>query len=144
MIRNLQPIWIMFFFVFFFNIINVNHFLNCFIKLCLCSILCICFYQINWLDSLSSSELKEILSVSSVNTLCFSLLNLGCVFNISFFFFMNSFWSFLRFSMLILFFLIGLFYFQFELLLNSFYNLQCLFITHFFAFCFFILIIVVF
>ena len=69
---------------------------------------------------LSSFELKGIMSVSSVKTLCLSLLNLCCVFNISLLFFMNS----LGLSTPILFFLNGLFYFQFELLLNSFYNLE--------------------
>ena len=38
---------------------------------------------------LSSFEPKEILLVSSVKTLCSSLLNLCCVFNISLLFFMN-------------------------------------------------------
>ena len=35
-------------------------------------------------------ELKAILSISSVKPLCFSLLNLCCVFNIILFFFMTS------------------------------------------------------
>ena len=52
---------------------------------------------------LSSFELKAILLILSVKTLCFSLLNLCCVFNISLFF-MNSFLSSLRLSTSISFF----------------------------------------
>ena len=44
----------------------------------------------------SSFELKDILLISSVKTLCLSLLNLFCAFDISFF--TNSFWSPLRLS----------------------------------------------
>ena len=62
---------------------------------------------------LSSSELKAILLITSVQTICFSFLNLCCVFDISLFF-LNSFFFFRN----------GLFYFQFELLLKSFYNLK--------------------
>ena len=61
MIANLWSIWIVFFCVFFCDIIMVNHFLNWFIILIhlisffvhyfiICSI-CICFYWINWLYS---------------------------------------------------------------------------------------------
>ena len=39
---------------------------------------------------LSSSEPKAILLIFSVKTLCLSLLNFCCVFNISLLFFMNS------------------------------------------------------
>ena len=39
---------------------------------------------------LSLFELKAILFISSVKPLCFSLLNLSCVFNIDLFFLMNS------------------------------------------------------
>ena len=51
-----------------------------------------------------SFELKASLLTSSVKTLYFSLLNLWCVFIINLFF-MNSLWSFLKLSTLILFFL---------------------------------------
>ena len=54
---------------------------------------------------LSSFELKAILLISSVKTLCLSLLNLCCAFNISLLFFMDSFLSYLRRSTSIFFFL---------------------------------------
>ena len=52
---------------------------------------------------LSSFELRAILLISSVKTVCLSLLNLCCVFKITLFF-MNSFLSSLRLSTLIPFF----------------------------------------
>ena len=73
---------------------------------------------------LSSFELKAIWLISSLKTYL-SLLNLGCVFDINFFFFfMNSWWSILRLPVSISFLLDGSFYSQVELLLNSFYNFQ--------------------
>ena len=66
---------------------------------------------------LSSFELKAILLISSVKTLCLSLLNLCCVFNTSLFF-MNYFLSSLRHQFLS--FLNSLLYFQFYMLLSIF------------------------
>ena len=80
---------------------------------------------------LLSFQLKGVLLISSVKIFWLSLLNLRCVFNINLLFFRNSLWSFLLLSMSIWFFSIWyfymvfsiiLFYFQVELLLNSFYN----------------------
>ena len=73
---------------------------------------------------LSSFELKAMLLISSVNTLCFLLLNLCCVFNISLLFFMNCLLFSQKLFTLIDFFLHGLFRFQAELFLKSVYNLQ--------------------
>ena len=53
---------------------------------------------------LSSFELKAILLVFPLRTLCLSHLNLCCVFNFNLVFFMNSLGSFLRQSTLNLFF----------------------------------------
>ena len=70
---------------------------------------------------LSSFELKAILLSSSVKTLCLSLLNQCFVFNITLLFFYEFFKTiYINF----IFSLSGLFYFQFEPLLNSFYNLE--------------------
>ena len=63
---------------------------------------------------LSIFELKAIMLISSVKTLCLSLFNLFCVFNIDLLFLMNC----------LQFFLDNLFYSHVGLLLNSFYNLQ--------------------
>ena len=73
---------------------------------------------------LSSFELKAMLLISSVKTLCFLLLNLCCVFNISLLFFMNCLLFSQKLFTLIDFFLNGLFWFQAELFLKSVYNLQ--------------------
>ena len=133
MIRNLWPIWIMFLYVLFCNIIKVNHFcialLYCFIlSLLYCFIIATfnlffftyksfalygttaAFYKI----PLSSFELEATL-ISSVKTLCLSILNLCCVFNISLFFLFLFFFSKLSFFSR---WVISL------LLLNSFYNLE--------------------
>ena len=72
----------------------------------------------------SSFELKAILLISSVKTLCFSLLNLGCIFNINLLFFYEFFMAYFKVMYIVSFFLNGLSYFQVELLPNSFYNLQ--------------------
>ena len=67
--------------------------------------------------------LETILLTSSVNTLCFSLLNICCYFNINLFF-MNYSRFFLKLSTSTLFFfLVSSFYFQVKVLLNSVYNL---------------------
>ena len=68
---------------------------------------------------LSSFELKVILFISSVKTLYLSLLNLSCLFNITFLYFVIS----LRLSASIYFFSKTLLYFQLETLLNISYNL---------------------
>ena len=89
----------------------------------------------------SPFEHKAILSISSVKTLCCSLLNLCCVFNISFLAFMY-FLIFFKKSTTNYFFLNDLFYFLMELLLNSFYNLliSVFFLWHtFLSFFFFYL-----
>ena len=97
------------------------------------------FYQINWLHSFSitwtetSLELS-ILWISSVKTLCLSLLNLCCIVNIDLVFLMNCLWFFLRLSILILLFS------KYVILFSSwvaskrflkFSNLSFLFMTHF-------------
>ena len=80
---------------------------------------------------LSSSELKAALLISSVKTLCPSLSNRYCFFNIRLLFLwivqdnLHQFYSILN----------GLFYFQFELLLNSFYNLKVNFSFYYTFFC---------
>ena len=73
---------------------------------------------------LSSFAVKAILLISSVTRLCLSLLKLCYIFDINFFLLLNSLSSPLTLFTSILFFLDGLFYFQVELLLSSFYNLQ--------------------
>ena len=74
---------------------------------------------------LSSFELKAILLISSVKTLCFSILNLCCVFVISLVFFYEFFLIFFKTIYInFIFFLNGFFYFQFELLLNSFDSIE--------------------
>ena len=83
MVRNLWPIWIMFYYV--FNIIKVNHFLYRFIillhlfsSLSLTKSLLVpyAYVSIESIDCtfLSSFELRAILLISSVKTLCFLLL----------------------------------------------------------------------
>ena len=80
MIKNWWPIWIIFFCVFFYNIIKVKHFLYCFIVLLLAissfsltrSLLVqYAYVSIETIDYilLPSFELKAILLVSSVKTL---------------------------------------------------------------------------
>ena len=132
-IRNLLPIWVMFFmfFCFFLEHHQSSSCLYCFITLLhlvssfsltrpllfpdayVCIVDCII---------LSSFELKVIFLISSVKTLCLSLLNVCCVLNINLLFFMNSLWSSSKLSIPVSFFLDSLFYFQVEFLLNSFHN----------------------
>ena len=69
---------------------------------------------------LLSFELKAILLIFSVKTLCFSLLNLYRVFNISLLFFEFFMIFFKTIIIYFFFFLDRLFYFRVELLLNSF------------------------
>ena len=133
MIRNLWPIQFTFFYILFDNIIKVNHFflypfiillhLISFFSLTRPLLVPYAYVSFKSIDCilLSSFELKAILSISSVQTLCLSLLNLYSVFNIDFLFLMNSLLFFLRLSMSI-FFLDILLYSQVQLLLNSFYN----------------------
>ena len=105
---------VMFFYVFFCNVIKVNNFLYCFISLLhlissysLTRSLLVpyAYVSIETIDCilLSSFELKTILLISSAKTLWLSLLNYFCVCNINSLFFMNSLWLFLSLSMLILF-----------------------------------------
>ena len=88
------------FYVFFLNIIKVNHFLQrFFILLGLISsfsltrslIVLYTYVSIKSIDCilLSLVELKAILLISSVQKFCFSLLNLCYVFNISLLLFIN-------------------------------------------------------
>ena len=113
MVRNVWPICIVLFYVFFCNIIKAKHFvlfyhiitLN-FFFLHTRSLLVRCAYVFTEsIDCilLSSFKLKAILLISSLKTLCLSLLNLCCVFNISLLFYTNSFLSSLRLSTSILF-----------------------------------------
>ena len=149
MVRNFWPIYIMFFFVFFCNIIKVNQFLYFFIILLhlISSFLLTRYFLIPYayasMESidciyLSSFELKSILIIFSVKTLCHSLLNFCCVFNISFFnelfaFFCNKRHYLCQFHII----LNNLFYYQVELLLKGFFqfsffsNLSFLFMTYF-------------
>ena len=131
MIRNLCPVWILFSYFFLCNIIKVNKFLYSFIILLhLISSFLLTksllvpygYISIESIDCilLSLFELRAVLLISSIKSLCLSLLDLCRVFNISLLFFMNS----LRLSTSIFFFLNGLFYFQFELLLNRSYSLE--------------------
>ena len=136
MIKNLWPTWVMFFMFSFVTSSRLNIFCNVLLY-CYCLLHLISSFSLNrsllipfayvsveWIDCfiLSLFELKAILTIFSIKTLCFSLLNLCCVFNINWLFFTNSLSSFLRLSLPILFFLDDSFYFQVELLLNSFYH----------------------
>ena len=129
----------------FCNIIKVNHFLHCIVVfmffLHIWSLL-VPYADVSTKSAdfilLSSFEIKAILLISSVKTLCLSLLNLCWVFNINFLFFMNSMWRSLRISVLTLF--CG--WFCFILIwvavfiivkLNSYF-----YVTFFFAFWFFL------
>ena len=116
MIWNIQPFWIMFFFIFICIIIKINHFVftyssssvlhtsPAFVLLKICNIL-------------SSLLLSAILLISSVYTLCASLLNLRYDFN-----------------------MMSLFNKQF---LSSL-NLSSRFITHFVSFSLFITIAIIY
>ena len=115
MIRNLRSIWSMFFYVFFCNIIKVNHILYCFIMplhlifffLHTRSLLVLYAYasieSINC-TFLSLLALIAILLMSSVNTLCLLLVNFCRDFHINLLSFMNFLWVSLRLSIPTLFF----------------------------------------
>ena len=110
-IRRFWPIWIMFFHVFFSNIIKVNQFLYCFlISLPLISSL-----------SLTRSFLVTYAYVSIESNQLISLLELS-LFQYWFIVSSELFMIFLMLPRSI--FLDSLFYSQFELLLNSFYYSQ--------------------
>ena len=107
MIRNLRWIWIMLFYVFFCHIIIVNYFLQYFIILLhlipsfLLTRSLLVPYTWVYIESIDyilllPLELWAILRISSVKTLCLSLVNLCRGFKINFLFFTNSLWSFLR------------------------------------------------
>ena len=98
MIRNLWPISIIFFYILFCNITKDNHFLYHFIillhlassfSLVRSLLLPYAYVSIKSIDCilLSSFELKEILLISSVKTLCLSLLDLCCICSINLLFF---------------------------------------------------------
>ena len=100
MIRDLWSIRIMFLCFFFCNIIKVSPFLyRSIILLHLVSSLLLtkpslvpyAYTSIESIDCilLSSFELKAILLISSVETLCLSLLNFCCIFNIDLLLFIN-------------------------------------------------------
>ena len=118
-----------------YNVIKVDHFLYRFIillhhisLLSLTKFLLVpyAYVSIESIDCilLSSFELKAILLIYSVKTLCLSLLNLCCVFNISFYFLRILFNLFSNYLLEVYFLLNGLFYFQFALLLNSLDNFE--------------------
>ena len=106
MIKNLRPVWITFFYVFWCNIIKFNNFLYCFSTLLnlmssslhTISLLVPNAYlsteSIDWL--LLWFEPKAISLISSVKPLWFSLLNLCSLFNISLLLFMNYLLFFLK------------------------------------------------
>ena len=73
---------------------------------------------------LSSFERKTILLISSIKTLCLSLLKLFCVFNFDLLFLINYLWFFKYFLCWYYFFLDNVFYSQVELLLKCFYSFQ--------------------
>ena len=118
-----------------YNVIKVDHFLYRFIillhhisLLSLTKFLLVpyAYVSIESIDCilLSSFELKAILLIYSVKTLCLSLLNLCCVSNISFYFLRILFNLFSNYLLEVYFLLNGLFYFQFALLLNSLDNFE--------------------
>ena len=91
---DLWPILIMFFWFFFYNIIKVNPFSYRFIislqlifsiSLTRSFLVPYAYISIESIDCilLLSFELKTILLISSIKTLCLSLSNLCCVFNIN-------------------------------------------------------------
>ena len=109
MIRNLWPIWVIFFMfsfvtssklIIFYCVIILLHLISSF---SLTRSLNVPYIYVSiksiYYILLSSFERKAVLLISSVKTLCLSLLNLCCAFNINLLFFMNSLISFLRLSM---------------------------------------------
>ena len=107
-------IWIIIVYVFYCNIVIVNHFLYCFIILLhlissfLCIISLFVAYAYVFIKSfdcilLSSLALNVILLTSLVNTPCFSVLNICCEFSINLLFFYDLLWFSRRLSTLRLF-----------------------------------------
>ena len=94
-----EVIWIMYFYVFFCNIIIIFELLYyiftfnlLFFTYWICAYsVCIYFFWIYWFYSFIMLALNGILLNSSVNALCFSLLNLCCAFNINLCFFYEFF-----------------------------------------------------
>ena len=130
MIKKLRPIWMTFFYVFFHNIIMVNPLWSYFINIetfIIDYFLGIMFLfapnvyvSIEFINRipLSSLVLKVILLTFSVITSCVWLLIFFCDFNTNLLFLMSS------LSASSLFFLVSLFLFQVDLLLDNFHNLQ--------------------
>ena len=126
--------WIIFVCFFSCNIIKVNYFLHYFVillhlvssfshnKILLAPYAYVSTESIHFIIS-SSLALNTILLTSSVNALYFSLLNLCWDFNINLLFVWIV-YDFFNPLYVLFIFLVNLFYFQFELLLNNFYNLQ--------------------
>ena len=112
-------------FVLFYYIVTFIYFFFLHIRSSLVPYACICI-SIESIDCifLSSSKLNTILLTSSVNTLCFTLLNLCCDLNIIQFllWILHDFLDDCLHQVYL--FLDGLFYFQVEFLLNNVYNLQ--------------------
>ena len=130
--RNVRLIYIMLSYVFFYNVIKVNHFLYCFVILShfISSFLHNRFLLVPYayvstksLDCilLLSLVLNAILFTPSVKKLSFSIRNFSCDFSINLLLLINSLWFSLRLSTLT-FFLADLICFQPELLLKKFYN----------------------
>ena len=138
--------WIMFFHVFFSNIIKVNQLFYRF-KVLLHSIssfsltrsllVLYLYVPIKSIDCilLSPFELENMVLISGVKSLYFSLLNLCYVFNINLLFLMNSLWSSLILSVSALMFSRWFIIFSSWVAskqLLTFANLSFLFMTHFF------------
>ena len=147
MIRNLRWIWIMLFYVFFCHIIIVNYFLQYFIILLhlipsfLLTRSLLVPYTWVYIESIDyilllPLELWAILLISSVKTLCLSLVNLCRGFKINFLFFTNSLWSFLRLPASVSFFFSrGFILFSNWVVCKQFFRLQVydFFLWHFFV-----------
>ena len=94
-----EVIWIMYFYVFFCNIIIIFELLYyiftfnlLFFTYWICAYsVCIYFFWIYWFYSFIMLALNGILLNSSVNALCSSFLNLWCAFNIKLWFFYEFF-----------------------------------------------------
>ena len=128
MIKIFSLIWIKFFYHFIHNITKINHFFYCFVKLLHLIpffsltrffVLSYVYISIKSIDCilLSSLGLKEILLISSVKALYLSLLSPCCVKLM--YCFLQILWHYLCH-----FIVDDSFHFQFELLLNSFYDLE--------------------
>ena len=122
-LSNLDYVFLCFLCSFLYRFIILLHLISSF-SLTKSLILPYAYVSIESVDCilLSSFKLKAVLLISSVKTLCLSLFNLCCVFNIDWLFLMSSLWFPLMRSVSILFFLDIFLYYQVPLLLNSFYN----------------------